>query len=702
MTKWIFVKEHGYEAWQGDNPPFIMAELKNEYYLNGKASIKICADTKYELYVNNELVGTGPASAGGDFEALPNVLAYSYYDEYTINAKGRVEIRAVITATPTVLCEYTFKHPGLWLELRQNGRLVGKTDEGWQGRRLPQRLFAEGSDYTIPPLPYGEVFVIPDAHKLKKSPLEHIVNEKIYPSNFKPIYVEPKKKAKIKLDFAKIYSAYLNLSLKCNGRVKIKIITEELDNVSTCYEELVSDRSIFHRSQHMFSVGQATLEIENESQDECIIDDFYISFVHYPVKNEAYLKTSDKSLNKIYDVCMHTLKICRQDIHLDSPKHQEPLACTGDYYIQALMEYLNIYDPTLTAFDIVRTAEMLKRQNGKIFHTSYSLMFPMWLYDYYLYTGDKKLINKTRKALECLFSRFDSYTSTKNNLVEKAPNYMFVDWIVMKDAPDPYGDAREMMSHGQIDGFSLHHPPKALGQSVLCMFYYQALITGAKLYNVIDKPEKARELSQRAMALKDAINTHLYDAEKALYIGGLTTKNEVENNWLPENAKRTFYLKQANTLAVLFDIAPREQRSHILDFVASDLRKEEMQPYFYHFLLEALYNEGLLEKYGFNLIYRYNDLISKTDKGLCEAWEYINCDCSHAWGGTPAYILKKAITGFEIIEPGYKKIRLKPSLYHLEHASLNISTPYGNIDINLQKGKKPQIVAPKEIEIIYE
>jgi hypothetical protein len=67
-----------------------------------------------------------------------------------------------------------------------------------------------------------------------------------------------------------------------------------------------------------------------------------------------------------------------------------------------------------------------------------------------------------------------------------------------------------------------------------------------------------------------------------------------------------------------------------------------------------------------------------------------------------AEILKKAISGIEILEPGYKKIKLNPKLYHLDYAKFNISTPYGNIFFDMKKGKEPKVKAPKNIEIIKE
>jgi hypothetical protein len=51
-------------------------------------------------------------------------------------------------------------------------------------------------------------------------------------------------------------------------------------------------------------------------------------------------------------------------------------------------------------------------------------------------------------------------------------------------------------------------------------------------------------------------------------------------------------------------------------------------------------------------------------------------------------------------ENGYKKVRLNPNLFGLDFASFNISTPYGDIEIELEKNKAPKIKAPKEIEIV--
>ncbi|MCQ2463801.1 MAG: hypothetical protein MJ177_10465, partial [Clostridia bacterium] len=154
-------------------------------------------------------------------------------------------------------------------------------------------------------------------------------------------------------------------------------------------------------------------------------------------------------------VCKHTLKICRQSLHLDSTKHQEHLACTGDYYIESLMTLYCFDDFRLSEFDIMRTADWLVDNNGRMFHTTYSLIWVQMLHDVYMITGNKALLTYSEKALDILLDRFAGYMG-ESGVIETPPDFMFVDWTV-------------------IDGYTMHHPPKALGQTVLNAFYYEAL-----------------------------------------------------------------------------------------------------------------------------------------------------------------------------------------------------------------------------------
>lgn len=697
--KFIWLDPDIYPEYQSntDEGKFCIAEFKKTIYTELPIEVEITADARYMLFVNGEYIGRGPISAGRDF--LYGYNDSIYYDTYVLPFKGELEIKVLVTSHSTVLTENTYGYPGLWMNIRCLGLIRHKIDESWDCRLLPSHRDILYTDYTKNEHPYSRAKFSPVAHDIMPSPIDLLDEEKIYSPDFEKITVKPGESLTKCLYFDKIYSAYPYISIKCNSKCTVNIITSEEGTQGKITETVVTDKSVVHFPPRMRSVGQMELEIHNEGNEDVVIDEAYIDYIHYPVYMEADFKTSDRLLNKIYDVCMHTLKICRQSIHLDSPTHQEHLACTGDYYIQSLIEYLNLGDSNLAEWDIRRTSHLINIQKGRLFHTTYSLIYPWWVYDHYMHTGSREVINLT--AIENLLNRFDTYISKENGLIEYTFDYMFVDWVVASATEDKFLDGGKMMGHGKMEGYSLHHPPKALGQSVLCMFYYNALLKISEIYKIVGKEEKASACIEKAEKIKESINNYLFDKEKGLYVGGLNTPNAVpENDWLPENTSTVYYLKQANTLAVLFGIAPKEKRQDILEYVIKDLNIYEMQPYFYHYLLNALYNEGMFGKYGFELIERYKVLLDICDKGLREAWENMECDSSHAWGATPAYTLKRALSGLEILEPKFKKIKLSPKLYHLDFAEFDIITPYGNIEISMKKGEDVSIKAPKEIEIV--
>lgn len=74
-------------------------------------------------------------------------------------------------------------------------------------------------------------------------------------------------------------------------------------------------------------------------------------------------------------------------------------------------------------------------------------------------------------------------------------------------------------------------------------------------------------------------------------------------------------------------------------------------------------------------------------------------DHSHAWGGTPVYALPKALLGFEMLEPGFRKIRLAPSLLGLSWAHVELPTPFGLLTCEMKEGKKTVFTIPDGIEV---
>jgi hypothetical protein len=308
------------------------------------------------------------------------------------------------------------------------------------------------------------------------------------------------------------------------------------------------------------------------------------------------------------------------------------------------------------------------------------------LYDTYMATGNISVPERCKDALDMLLARFRTYMGD-NGLIENPPDYMFVDWIY-------------------IDGITMHHPPKCLGQTVLNLFYFMALSYAQRVYTVLGENGRAVECARYGKSLQNAINTILYDREKGMYFEGLNTPTDeaLLGEWMPQNIGKRYYLKQSNILAAYVSVCDRETARMLIEKVMADEIKGDVQPYFMHYLLEAIYTHGLREKYTLEVVERWRESVEACPKGLAEGFvapePTYKFDHSHAWGGTPLWSLPLALTGLDILEPGMKKLAFSPALLGLEQANVELPTPFGMVTLEMAKGKNPVITAPDEIEII--
>ncbi|MCG7859534.1 hypothetical protein MD537_21330, partial [Flavihumibacter sediminis] len=101
------------------------------------------------------------------------------------------------------------------------------------------------------------------------------------------------------------------------------------------------------------------------------------------------------------------------------------------------------------------TAQMMEKNQYRMFHTSYSLIWVQMLHQYIQYTGDASILTELLPHAHQLMLLFRSYLN-KDYLVANAPNYMFMDWI-------------------KIDRFNAHHPPAMIGTGYMTAFYFKAL-----------------------------------------------------------------------------------------------------------------------------------------------------------------------------------------------------------------------------------
>lgn len=224
-----------------------------------------------------------------------------------------------------------------------------------------------------------------------------------------------------------------------------------------------------------------------------------------------------------------------------------------------------------------------------------------------------------------------------------------------------------------------------------------------ELYQMMQCHERATYSRKSAANLKKAFQL-LYHEERGLYCKGLSTEDLVPTNeWLSENPKKIYYGVYANVLAVLYDLCPADEKIALLRRTLTDCTLADVQPYFMHFVIEAVWSAGLFDECGMEILRRWKTMVQACDKGLAEGWHLPQEDYvfghSHAWGGTPAYQLPTRLLGLEILEAGMKKIRIKPQLYGLQWAEIEYPTPYGLIRCVMREGEETYLEIPKGIEI---
>ena len=173
---------------------------------------------------------------------------------------------------------------------------------------------------------------------------------------------------------------------------------------------------------------------------------------------------------------------------------------------------------------------------------------------------------------------------------------------------------------------------------------------------------------------------------------------------MPPNIEKRYYLKHSNILACWSGVCDDETGRKIVDQIMQGEIGGEVQPYFLHYLLEAVYRLGFREKYTLSILEKWKAPVRECSKGLAEGFvkpePTYHFDHSHAWGGTPLYSLPKALLGLTIIKPGMKEIHLEPSLLGLSKARVELLTPSGKVICEMKEGEDPRISCPEDVRLI--
>ena len=406
------------------------------------------------------------------------------------------------------------------------------------------------------------------------------------------------------------------------------------------------------------------------------IQDVRAVFTAQPVSYRGSFSCSDEALNRIWTASRWATHLCMQDRYLDSPDHQEPISDPGDYLIESLVNFYAFHEPALARQDLRKFAAILANNDYVNFHTSYSLLWLQMLMDYYDYTGDVATLRELAPQVHGLLQKFAGWRG-QNGLISEAPDYMFMDWV-------------------NIGGFGTHHPPAVIGQGYLTAFYYRGLLDARRVAEITGDSTLMAHYDQLRREVAEAYDRELWSPEKALYRDGKPFQTSVKpSQWLPADKDLETFSAQNNSLAVLYDLAPKARQAELLTRVmANDLN---CQPYFMQFVLGSVAHAGLFDRLGTEQMRRWK-IVPETQT-FHEMWD--GGDLSHGWGGTPLVQMGSQILGVKPLSPGFGKVAVRPTLCDLKWAKGRVPTPHGHVEVSwalTPTGMRLEVKVPQGIQ----
>jgi alpha-L-rhamnosidase len=300
------------------------------------------------------------------------------------------------------------------------------------------------------------------------------------------------------------------------------------------------------------------------------------------------------------------------------------------------------------------------------YSASYSTYWVLDLADYYLYSGDTAFVSQelpiVKGELAWNATQLDSNGLLVTNSSDNA------DW----DFYDPG-------KNGEVTAYNL--------------LYYKALLSGATLATAAGDSADAATYTSDAAALKTAINAHLFNSGTGLYY--------------LSNTDTTTVAQDANSLAVLYGVAPASDDATILAALKTDLwttpygpepftgstYSNVISPYASGYEVDARLAAGDTADAESLLTTEWGDMVNAGSDQTGTMWENISpasglvgfgasSSLAHGWSTTPVSALSGYVLGVQPATGGYATWTVQPHPGNLSWAEGNVPTPHGNIAVD--------------------
>ncbi len=232
------------------------------------------------------------------------------------------------------------------------------------------------------------------------------------------------------VDFGKETFGFVKLhGIKGSGKISL-YYGESKEEALSVEDAMTLDRLTFSKAVQTDSVmllSKALRYVNIVCDGSISIDSASMLYEYADVKQRGTFTCSDEQINKIYDVSKYTLELNTREFFIDGIK-RDRWVWSGDALQSYLMNYYSYFDnPTVT-----RTIMALRGKDPVTSHINtimdYTFYWFISVYDYYLYTGDKKFIEQFYPRMQSMMDYCLSRRN-KNGLMEGlSGDWTFIDW----------------------------------------------------------------------------------------------------------------------------------------------------------------------------------------------------------------------------------------------------------------------------------
>ena len=463
------------------------------------------------------------------------------------------------------------------------------------------------------------------------------------------------------IDFGKETFGFVKLhGIKGSGKIAL-YYGESKEEALSAAEAMTLDRLSFSKPVQTDSVmvlSKAFRYVNIVCDNNISIDSASMLYEYADIKQRGSFTCSDDLINQIYDVSKYTLELNTREFFIDGIK-RDRWVWSGDASQSYLMNYYSYFDnPTVT-----RTMLALRGKDPVTSHINtildYTFYWFISVYDYYLYTGDKKFIEQFYPRMQSLME-YCLGRRNKNGLVEGlSGDWTFIDW------------AAGLSKKGEI--------------SFEQMLFARSLETMSLCAAIANDQQGKAFYKKQADDLKSAIFSIYWNDQKKALVHSRVEGKQTEN-----------VTRYANMFGIFFNYFTEEQKQAVKQHVLlNDSIQKITTPYMRFYELEALCAMGE-QSYVLNEMKSYWGGMLKL--GATSFWEEYNPSKTgaehlamygrkfgkslcHAWGASPIYLLGKYYLGVSPTRPGYETYLVQPQLGGLQWMQGKVPTPNGDIEM---------------------